>query len=305
MPTAGSPSSRNQAFNTCTVSGHSGTVRSLRPFLEDYLVRITPLPSPTPTPPPPGATACSQHIPATIIPMGFGSPFDVLSSPNTNLIQTSCDTSSVRIDLGTGDPWQYTYTTGYLYKTGQTNWSGVSYTSSESLIANAWYPKSADTTISMTSTWNSPTPATSWAICARGRERPGSAGVGIVSVCRVIGRYRVLVVQEKNNLEELASSPDLLAHSAPKEGRHDTNDASARPVDPMRVPASRLCVVHPSRGREPRASLLDGHAPAERPAAVHGLYARVLGAGRHLAGPQPGARRDRGAAAEVSAVGEG
>ena len=41
----------------------------------------------------------------------------------------------------------------------------------------------------------------------------------------------------------------------------------------------------------------------DRTAAVHGLYPRVLGAGRHLDGPHQVARSDRGAAAEVSAVG--
>ena len=104
-------------------------------------------------------------------------------------------------------------------------------------------------------------------------------------------------------MEELASRPYLLAHSSPKEGRHETNDASSRPVYPILVPESRLCAVQPSRGGEHRASLLDGQAPADRTAAVHGLYARVLDAGRHLAGPQQAARRDRGAAVEVSAVG--
>jgi hypothetical protein len=76
----------------------------------------------------------------------------VVSSPNTNLIQATCDVSSARIDLGKGDPLQYIYNTGYLSKTGGTNWSPVPYTSTEQLIANAWYPKTANTTISLTST---------------------------------------------------------------------------------------------------------------------------------------------------------
>ena len=77
-------------------------------------------------------------------------------------------------------------------------------------------------------------------------------------------------------MEELASSLYLLAHSSPKEGRHDTNDASSRPVYPMLVPESRLCAVQPSRGREHRASLLDGQGQAHRTVALHGLWARVL-----------------------------
>jgi hypothetical protein len=49
--------------------------------------------------------------------------------------------SSARIDLGKGDPLQYIYNQGYLFKTGGTNWTPVPYTSTESLIAGAWYPK--------------------------------------------------------------------------------------------------------------------------------------------------------------------
>ncbi len=41
--------------------------------------------------------------------------------------------------------------TGYLFKTGGTNWTPISYTSTEALMANAWYPKSANTTINLTS----------------------------------------------------------------------------------------------------------------------------------------------------------
>jgi hypothetical protein len=41
------------------------------------------------------------------------------------------DVSSARIDLDKGDPLQYIYNTGYLYKTGQTTWTPVSYTSPE------------------------------------------------------------------------------------------------------------------------------------------------------------------------------
>ena len=68
------------------------------------------------------------------------------------LIKATCDTASARIDLGKGDPLQYIYNTGYLYKTGGTNWTQVPYTSTESLVANAWYPKTATTNISLTST---------------------------------------------------------------------------------------------------------------------------------------------------------
>jgi hypothetical protein len=106
-------------------------------------------PTPTPTP---GPTACSQYTPSTAIPTGFGSPYDVVSSPTTNLIKATCDTASAKIDLGKADPLQYIYNQGYLFKTGATNWTPISYTSTESLIAGSWYPKTAQTNISMTST---------------------------------------------------------------------------------------------------------------------------------------------------------
>jgi hypothetical protein len=67
-------------------------------------------------------------------------------------MNVTCDVTSARVDLGKGDPLQYIYNQGYLFKTGGTNWAPISYTSSESLIANAWYPKTANTTISLTST---------------------------------------------------------------------------------------------------------------------------------------------------------
>jgi hypothetical protein len=110
---------------------------------------LPPSPSPVPSP---GATACSLYTPSSAIPTGYGSPHDVVSSPSTNLMNVTCDVSSARVDLGKGDPLQYIYNTGYLFKTGGTNWTSIPYTSTESLIANAWYPKTANTTISLTST---------------------------------------------------------------------------------------------------------------------------------------------------------
>jgi hypothetical protein len=56
------------------------------------------------------------------------------------------------IDLGKGSSNQYIYNTSYLFKTGGTNWTPISYTNTESLIANAWYPKTANATIAMTPT---------------------------------------------------------------------------------------------------------------------------------------------------------
>jgi hypothetical protein len=40
-------------------------------------------------------------------------------------------------DIGKNDPMQYIYNTGYLFKTGGTNWTPITYTSTETLISNA------------------------------------------------------------------------------------------------------------------------------------------------------------------------
>jgi hypothetical protein len=100
-----------------------------------------------------GPTACSQYTPSTIIPNGFASPYDVVSSPSTNLMTATCLTlTTAKLDLGKNDPLQYIYNQGYLFKTGATNWTPINYTSPESLIANAWYPKTATANIAMTQT---------------------------------------------------------------------------------------------------------------------------------------------------------
>ena len=113
-------------------------------------VDLTLAATPTPTP---GPVACSLYTPSSIIPTGFASPYDVVSSPTTNLMNVTClNLTDARLDLGKVDPLQYIYNQGYLFKTGGTNWTPISYTSSEQLIAGAWYPKSATTNISLTST---------------------------------------------------------------------------------------------------------------------------------------------------------
>jgi hypothetical protein len=101
---------------------------------------------------PPGPAACSLYTPSTTIPTGYASPYDVVSSPNTNLMNATCDITSARLDLGKGDPLQYIYNQGYLFKTGGSAWTPLSYTSIESSIAGAWYPKTATANISLTQT---------------------------------------------------------------------------------------------------------------------------------------------------------
>jgi Carbohydrate binding module (family 6) len=116
-------------------------------------IRLTQQATPTPTStPPPTPTSCHQYTPSSPIPAGFGSPYDVLTSPSTNLMAVTCTATNATVTLGKQDPLQYIYNQGYLFKTGGTNWNPISYASTESLIANTWYPKSANTTINLTST---------------------------------------------------------------------------------------------------------------------------------------------------------
>ena len=72
--------------------------------------QLPPSPSPTPSP---GFSVCNQYTPSSTIPAGYGSPYDVLTSPSTLLISATYDVASARIDLGKGDPLQYVYNTSY------------------------------------------------------------------------------------------------------------------------------------------------------------------------------------------------
>ena len=44
-------------------------------------------------------------------------------------------------------PLQYIYNTGYYSRQGMSTWTQMPYTSAESLIAGAWYPKTATATL--------------------------------------------------------------------------------------------------------------------------------------------------------------
>jgi hypothetical protein len=54
--------------------------------------------------------------------------------------------------MGSNSANQYIYNTGYLFKSGTSNWTPYTLTSTEALVSNAWYPKTASTNISMTQT---------------------------------------------------------------------------------------------------------------------------------------------------------
>jgi hypothetical protein len=62
---------------------------------------------------PTGLTVCSLYTSTSVIPVGFGSPYDVVSSPSTNLMNVTCHSigsGQATIDRGKSDPLQYIYT---------------------------------------------------------------------------------------------------------------------------------------------------------------------------------------------------
>jgi hypothetical protein len=93
-------------------------------------------------------SACHLYTPTSQIPSGFGAPWDVFSA-NELLIKATCQNATdTTLDFGKNDPLQYIYNTGYHYHAGLSGWMPMTLTSTESLIANAWYPKAATASLS-------------------------------------------------------------------------------------------------------------------------------------------------------------
>jgi hypothetical protein len=67
-------------------------------------------------------------------------------------MRATCTPTTVTLDLGRGEALQYIYNQGYSYRAGQTGWTALPYTSQESLIVNAWYPRTAQATLNLDST---------------------------------------------------------------------------------------------------------------------------------------------------------
>jgi hypothetical protein len=80
------------------------------------------------------------------------------------------------------------------------------------------------------------------------------------------------VVLENSNVAQLASHPYLLVHALPQEDHHDTEDASAREIDPILVSKSTVCTVQSHWGRLPYASIVDGQGEAHRTMTLYGLW---------------------------------
>jgi hypothetical protein len=94
-----------------------------------------------------GRGACHLYTPGSTIPTGFGAPWDVFSA-NELLIKATCQNATdATLDFGRGVSTQYIYNTGYHYHAGLANWTPMTLTSIESLISNAWYPKTATVTL--------------------------------------------------------------------------------------------------------------------------------------------------------------
>jgi hypothetical protein len=109
----------------------------------------TPTPStssgPTPTSTP--APACTLYTPASTIPTGFASPYNVVNNPNQSMMNASCSTSGQSITLGTGNQLTYIYKTGYVLRNNA--WQPVNYTGSNLLYSN-WYAGNASGSLNLT-----------------------------------------------------------------------------------------------------------------------------------------------------------
>src|SRR5262245_13101625 len=115
--------------------------------------------------------------------------------------------------------------------------------------------------------------------------------------------YQWSVVLENSNVAQLASALYLLVHSLPQEDRYDTDNASAREIDAILVPASTLCPVQSLRHRHYCASRLDRQGQAHRTVALPPVPPGVLRAREHLDGAEQAASSACGTVAARSAVG--
>jgi hypothetical protein len=101
----------------------------------------TPTPTPTVTP-----SQCSLLSTSSAIPVGFGSPFDVVNNPNQSMMNASCSTSNQSITLGNGNQTTYIYKTGYVLRNN--TWQQVNYTGSSLLYSN-WYVGNASGSLNL------------------------------------------------------------------------------------------------------------------------------------------------------------
>jgi hypothetical protein len=145
--------------HTITNSSYWDNMREVQAFTSGGSPTPTPTPTPTPLPssspvptPPPGSVSCHQYFPGSIIPSGYGVPWDTISGLNELLIKATCNASSVTIDMGKGDPLQYIYRTSYYDHSGLASWTPVTMTSTEALTVSNWYAKTATTNLSLDST---------------------------------------------------------------------------------------------------------------------------------------------------------
>jgi hypothetical protein len=137
------PSSITARYLKVTVNGISSGTQARE--LEILGSPATPTPTPTPTP---SSVACHLYTPTNSIPSGFGVPWDVFSA-NELLIKATCQNlTDATLDFGKGSATQYIYNTGYHYHAGLSGWMPMTLSSTEALIAGAWYPRTAQTSLS-------------------------------------------------------------------------------------------------------------------------------------------------------------
>jgi len=81
--------------------------------------------------------ACHQSSPSYSIPTGYGSPYNVAQDKSSELlIETTCKTTTVDVNVGNGSDLQYIYRKGYIYD--GSSWQSYNLTGDE-LIADDWY----------------------------------------------------------------------------------------------------------------------------------------------------------------------
>jgi cell division septation protein DedD len=92
---------------------------------------------------------CHLYTAGSTIPPGFGVPWDV-TNPSSLLLKAQCTGAGATLTLGDDQPLTYIYRNAHLAKAGATGWSPVSLFGG-GLISNAWFPRTASASVSMTS----------------------------------------------------------------------------------------------------------------------------------------------------------
>lgn len=86
-------------------------------------------------------TDCSIYTSASPLPVGYGSPFYVVTNPASRLVEVYCGDSYVGVGAGTGATNEYVYNRGYVYLYG--TWQPIQLTGIEPRDNGTWFMGSA------------------------------------------------------------------------------------------------------------------------------------------------------------------